>query len=100
MKAQYPQIQTKDVLEVPAMLSLQTKGGSRTSVDLICVLDVSGSMREDGKIDLLKNTINLLINGNKGEEYLTANDRLGIVTFSNKCKILCGLEMTTPQSKR
>ena len=82
------------------MISLQTKGGSRTSVDLICVLDVSGSMREDGKIELLKNTINLLINGNKGEEYLTAHDRLGIVTFNNKAKILCGLERITPQSER
>ena len=50
MKAQYPQLQTQYVREVPAMISIQTKGGRRTSVDLICVLDVSGSMREDGKI--------------------------------------------------
>jgi hypothetical protein len=27
------------------MCSLKTSGGNRTSVDLICVIDVSGSMR-------------------------------------------------------
>ena len=76
---------------MPAMISVETKGGKRTGVDLVCVLDVSGSMKTDGKINLLKNTINLLINGGEGNEYLTENDRLGIVTFSNKCKILCEL---------
>ena len=45
------------------MISVETKGGKRTGVDLVCVLDVSGSMKTDGKINLLKNTINLLING-------------------------------------
>jgi Mg-chelatase subunit ChlD len=48
------------------MLSLKSKGGLRTSVDLICVLDVSGSMKEDNRIKLLKETILLLINGKNG----------------------------------
>ena len=29
---------------LPAMASIKTSGGSRTSVDLICVIDNSGSM--------------------------------------------------------
>lgn len=29
---------------LPAMCSLKTSGGIRSSVDLICVIDVSGSM--------------------------------------------------------
>lgn len=34
----------KEETMLPAMCSLKTEGGSRTSVDLICVIDVSGSM--------------------------------------------------------
>ena len=82
------------------MVTLQAKGGTRTSVDLVCVLDVSGSMKVDGKIDLLKDTITLLINGQNGQEYLTDQDRLSIITFSNKCKILCELEKVTTESKK
>jgi hypothetical protein len=34
----------KEEVMLPAMCSLKTSGGSRSSVDLICVIDVSGSM--------------------------------------------------------
>ena len=100
MKPQFKRLKTEDVSEVPAMVSLEAKGGTRTSVDLVCVLDVSGSMKVDGKIDLLKDTITLLINGQHGQEYLTDLDRLSIITFSNKCKVLCELEKVTAESKK
>ncbi len=45
---------------LPAMVSLKTEGGARSSVDLICVLDVSGSMGGE-KIELLRKTVTFLI---------------------------------------
>jgi len=37
-------VKLKQAVTLPAMCSLKTSGGSRSSVDLICVIDVSGSM--------------------------------------------------------
>lgn len=42
------------------MCTINAEGGSRASIDLICVLDVSGSMMGP-KIQLLKNTMTYLI---------------------------------------
>lgn len=44
IKAQRSMAKLKEEVMLPAMVSLKTEGGSRTSVDLICVIDVSGSM--------------------------------------------------------
>jgi hypothetical protein len=44
IKAQRSIIKLKEAQTLPAMISLKTEGGSRTNVDLICVIDVSGSM--------------------------------------------------------
>lgn len=30
--------------DLPAMISLKTSGGSRVGIDLVCIIDVSGSM--------------------------------------------------------
>jgi len=38
---------------LPAMCSIKASGGTRTSVDLICVVDVSGSMSGE-KINLVR----------------------------------------------
>lgn len=59
---------------LPAMVSMKTEGGSRTSVDLICVIDVSGSMMGE-KIELVRSTMKYLL------EALTPADRLSIITF-------------------
>jgi hypothetical protein len=45
MKAQRSLVKLKTVTELPAMVSIKSSGGSRTSVDLICVIDNSGSMQ-------------------------------------------------------
>lgn len=45
---------------LPAMCSIKTSGGARTNVDLICVIDVSGSMSGD-KIQLVKSTMKYLL---------------------------------------
>jgi Mg-chelatase subunit ChlD len=41
---------------LPALCSIKTIGGNRTNVDLICVIDVSGSMA-GLKLNLVKSTL-------------------------------------------
>ena len=38
-------VKLKNATNLPAMISLKTSGGTRTSVDLVCVIDNSGSMK-------------------------------------------------------
>jgi Mg-chelatase subunit ChlD len=73
------------------MISLKTNGGSRTDVDLICVIDVSWSMNGD-KIQLVKNTMKYLL------EMLTPSDRLSIITFNTKGERICGLKCVTQEN--
>lgn len=50
--AQRSQVKLGEVTVLPAMCKIVSSGGSRTSVDLVCVIDVSGSMNGE-KIDLV-----------------------------------------------
>ena len=84
-------VKLKEAQTLPAMVSLKTEGGSRTSVDLICVIDVSGSMSGQ-KIELVKNTMKYLV------EALTPSDRLSIITFNMKGERLCGLKCVTQEN--
>lgn len=79
----------KEEVMLPAMVSLRTEGGSRTSVDLICVIDVSGSMMGE-KIELVRSTMKYLL------EALTPADRLSIITFESWGERVCGLKCVTP----
>ena len=79
----------KEEVMLPAMVSLRTEGGYRTSVDLICVIDVSGSMMGE-KIELVRSTMKYLL------EALTPADRLSIITFESWGKRVCGLKCVTP----
>ncbi len=67
------------------MCSIKSSGGTRTRVDLVCVLDVSGSMSGE-KIKLVKDTMKFLL------ETLTPSDRLSIITFNNSGRRICGLK--------
>ncbi len=73
------------------MATLKSSGGSRTSVDLICVIDNSGSMQGE-KIELVKSTIRFLL------ETLTPSDRLSIITFNSSASRLCGLKCVTGEN--
>lgn len=44
IKAQRSQVKLGEATVLPAMASVVASGGTRTSVDLVCVIDVSGSM--------------------------------------------------------
>ncbi|KAG8057060.1 hypothetical protein GUJ93_ZPchr0002g23037 [Zizania palustris] len=61
---------------------------SRAGLDLIAVLDVSGSMAGD-KLDKVKAALLFVI------RKLTDEDRLSIVTFSNRAARLCPLRFVT-----
>jgi hypothetical protein len=58
--AQRSQVKLGEVTVLPGMCQIVSSGGSRTSVDLICVIDVSGSMNGE-KIELVKETMRVLI---------------------------------------
>jgi len=73
------------------MCSITSTGGTRTSVDLICVIDVSGSMSGE-KIELVKETMRFLI------ETLTPSDRLSIITFNSSGNRICGLKAVTQEN--
>lgn len=73
------------------MCSILASGGTRTSVDLICVIDVSGSMNGE-KIELVKETMKFLI------ETLTPSDRLSIITFNGSGNRICGLRAVTQEN--
>ena len=42
--AQRSVFKLKEAVDLPAMATIKSEGGSRTNVDLICVIDNSGSM--------------------------------------------------------
>lgn len=75
---------------------LEITGGDRTvdrpGLDLVAVLDVSGSMQGD-KIDKMKNAMQFVI------KKLSPIDRLSIVTFSDAGARLCPLRQITEASQ-
>ena len=73
------------------MCQVVSSGGARTSVDLICVIDVSGSMSGQ-KIELVKETMRVLI------ETLTPSDRLSIITFESSGHRICPLKAVTQEN--
>lgn len=65
---------------------------SRPSVDLVCVIDNSGSM-SGGKIENLKKTLEFLL------EVMDSNDRISLITFNSSSTILSNLVRTTDENK-
>ena len=64
----------------------------KSNVDLICVIDISGSMRGD-KINQVKDSLNTLV------KLMDSNDRLGLVVFNTHSSILSELTSMTPSNK-
>ena len=54
------------------------------NVDLVCVIDVSGSMAGE-KLRLVKKSLDYVI------DQLGKGDRISLITFSDNAKVLCGL---------
>jgi uncharacterized protein YegL len=78
---------TNNPIKIPMMTELFTKdcqSNSKASIDLICLIDNSGSMQGE-KINLLKNSFENIL------EYLGDNDRLSIVQFNSSATRLTPL---------
>lgn len=54
----------------------------RRPANLVFVIDVSGSMRENGRLELVKEALHLLV------RELRAEDQVGIVAFSNDARVV------------
>ena len=83
--------------QIPVHVSFNTSSidftlENRAHVDLVCVIDRSGSMGGE-KIKLVKESFNFLL------ELLGENDRISIVTFQNSSSRLTKLTRTTPENK-
>ena len=64
-----------------------------SNAELICVIDVSGSMRGD-KIKLVKQSLKALL------ELMGDNDKLGLVLFNHQSQKLLDLTYTTNENKK
>ena len=64
-----------------------------SNVELICVIDVSGSMMGE-KIKLVKQSLKVLL------EMMGANDKLGLVLFNHQAEKLLDLTFTTSENKK
>ena len=67
-------------------------GDGRLGLDLVPVLDISGSMAGE-KLDKMKIAMQFVI------KKLSSSDRLSIVTFNNEADVLCGLRRINENSK-
>jgi len=86
------QLSDKKSQVIPIKVSVNVKESdlinledNRTSMDLVCVIDVSGSMAGE-KIDNVKESLKILTN------FLTENDRISIVLFNDDVVTLFGLK--------
>lgn len=64
----------------------------RVPIDLICVIDKSGSMLFDEKMVQLKRTLSDLL------KFLLPNDRLCLIQYDSKAKRLTNLRCATPEN--
>ncbi|XP_066342083.1 uncharacterized protein [Miscanthus floridulus] len=79
--------------QVLLQLTDTSSAAERSGLDLVAVLDVSGSMRRHGKLDKLKTAMKFVISK------LGPLDRLSIVSFSDAATRLCELRSITDAAK-
>lgn len=77
------------IVRVLLDVSSASTAEGRKALDLVVVLDVSGSMGDDGKLDKLKSAMQFVI------RKLSPMDRLSIVSFNNSAAKLCALRSMT-----
>jgi secreted protein with Ig-like and vWFA domain len=93
----YTPVLPSSASEVVGCLSLSaanpSSSPSRTGVDLVFVIDTSGSMAGE-KIDLVRQTLTFVLT------QLTENDRVSLVKFSTSGERLCKLTRMTEAGKK
>jgi von Willebrand factor type A domain len=66
---------------------------ARPGVDIVCIIDVSGSM-EGKKLELVKTSLKFMLT------QLDINDRVSLVTFSDDAERLCRFTVTNEKGKK
>jgi Mg-chelatase subunit ChlD len=90
-------LNSKDSQLLPVVVNLKTKEldedqeGDRSPIDLVCVIDISGSMRGE-KIALVRQTLMSLL------EVLSERDRLCLVQFDDRAERLTPLLRNSKQN--
>ena len=74
-------------------LSSKDKLEKESDVDLICIIDISGSMKGN-KLTQLKHSLKAIIS------FMTSKDRLCIVLFNDKAELFLELEYMTDEKKK
>ena len=65
----------------------------RCNADLICVIDISGSMTGE-KIELVKKSLAILV------DMMDNNDRLALILFNNESNLYLDLNYLTDETKK
>ena len=85
--------QTGKLTPLVVTLSSEDKIEKVKNVDLICIVDVSGSMSSTNKIELVKDSLKYLVN------LMNEEDNLALVTFDSTARIINGLTQMTSENK-
>ena len=86
--------QTGKLTPLVVTLSSEDKIEKVKNVDLICIVDVSGSMDwSENKIELVKDSLKYLVN------LMNEEDNLALVTFDSTARIINGLTQMTSENK-
>ena len=96
----YYKVSNEDSKEIPVKISLLSKESkdleknleNRVSIDLICVVDVSGSMA-GLKLELVKTTLKYILS------ILKENDRMAIIAFDTQGEVLVTLKQASEVNK-
>ena len=88
-KAHYEKTNTLTPLVVT--LSSPDQKQKIRAVDLICIVDVSGSMSSDNKMNFAKESLRYLVN------LMNDQDKLAVVKFESTASTLFGLTSTTKE---
>ena len=81
---------------------LLTSGDQSTKIkpiDLICVVDISNSMKYDNRIRNAKKSLQFLLDETM-EKYFQQVDKFALISFSNEAKIIANLTTMTSEKKR
>ena len=95
LKHKQVQLNSSASITLPLLVTLDVdaiKTSNKASIDLICVIDHSGSM-EGEKMQLLKDTFKYLL------ELLDENDRLSIITFESTARRITPLFKMNEKNK-
>ncbi|KAK3159862.1 hypothetical protein QOZ80_1BG0051990 [Eleusine coracana subsp. coracana] len=93
VKANHSKAAPLEATTVRVQLEVSSSSSGRAPLDLVVVLDVSGSMCEGGKLDQFKSTIDFVV------ARLSPMDRLSIVTFSDVAKKVSPLHVMSKLGK-